>query len=83
MLGRRAFQVATFAVLAGCGHGEAFQAADPHAQGPLAPGVVARLTYSAGRDRAAAWSARGLLYTYEDVVSTMRGWCLGMLPDSG
>jgi hypothetical protein len=80
---RRAFQVATLAVLAGCGHGDAFQAATPHPSGPLVPGPVARLTYSIGRDRSSSWSPQGIVYTNENVVSVVRGWCLGVLPDSG
>lgn len=75
----------TVAVLAGCGHGEPFQAPDSLAQGPLVPGAVARLTYSAGRDQSPAWRAdgSGILYTYEDVTTSVRGWCLGTLPAAG
>jgi len=72
-------------VLAGCGHGEPFQAPDPWAVGPLVPGTVARLTYSTGRDRSAAWRAdgSGILYAWEDVATPLRGWCLGVLPAAG
>ena len=83
---RRAFHAATLAVLAACGHGDPFQVPDPRATGPLTPGPLARLTYSAGRDQAAAWGrapAGGIYYTLEDVDSPTRGWCLGLLPDSG
>ena len=82
---RRTFLTATLAVLAGCGHGEAFRAPDPWARGPLVPGAIARLTYSAGRDQSPAWRAdgSGILYTFEDVTTGVRGWCLGVLPADG
>jgi hypothetical protein len=84
-LQRRASILATVAVLAGCGHGEPFQTPDPFAHGPLVPGVVARVTYSAGRDQSPGWRAdgSGILYTYEDLTTTVRGWCLGILPAEG
>jgi hypothetical protein len=72
-------------VLAGCGHGEPFQVPAQGSDGPLVPGPVARLTYSAGRDQSAAWrvDGSGILYTYEDLSAPVRGWCLGVLPAAG
>lgn len=72
-------------MLAGCGHGEAFQAPDPWASGPLVPGAVARLTFSAGRDQSPAWrgDGSGILYTWEDLATPLRGWCLGVMPAGG
>lgn len=81
MLGRT-FLTAGFAVLAGCGHGEPFRAPDPLAQGPLVPGAVARLTYSAGRDQSPSWrpDGSGILYTFEQVDRPKRDWCIGWIP---
>ncbi len=72
-------------MLAGCGHGEGFQAPDPWALGPLVPGAVARLTYSGGRDQSPSWrpDGTGILYSWEDLTTTARGWCLGVLPADG
>jgi len=49
------------------------------------PGALARLTYSTGRDQAPAWRAdgSGILYTWEDLATPLRGWCLGVLPAAG
>ncbi len=72
-------------MLAGCGHGEPFQVPAQGPDGPLVPGPVARLTYSAGRDQSAEWrvDGSGILYTYEDLAAPVRGWCLGVLPAAG
>jgi hypothetical protein len=84
-LERRTFRAAILAVLAGCGHGEPFQVPDPSAGGPLVPGILARLTYSPGRDRAPHWRADGsaILYTYERTDRPLHDWCLGALPPDG
>jgi len=71
-------------VLAGCGHGDAFQVATAHPTGPLVPGPVALLTYSSGRSHSPAWAADGILYTYQDSVGgPAQQWCLGRLPPTG
>ena len=72
------------AAAAGCGHTEPFTSIDYHPVQPLVPGIVARLTYSIGRDQYPSWSSQGIYYTYEGrAANTFNGWCVGVLPATG
>jgi len=77
------FAALVFLVPAACGHGEPYAATDLHPTGAREPGAVARLTYSTGRDRSSGWASGGILYTYEDITTLGRPWCVGLLTDAG
>ena len=73
------------AAVVACEHTSPFRPGDYGSDGPLSPGPLARLTYSAGSDRTPAWltAGAGILYSAERSDRADGDYCLGQLPAGG
>lgn len=73
------------AAVAACEHAAPFQPGIYTPNGPLNPGVLARLTYNPGNDRTPAWlpATGGILYSVERLDRTDGDYCLALLPPGG
>lgn len=73
------------ALLADCGHGDAFRAPDFGSADSYYSGTPVRLTLNAGTDLWPTWlpDGSGILYTSERLDRPDRDWCLVILPPGG
>ncbi|MDO8665338.1 MAG: hypothetical protein Q7J79_01910, partial [Gemmatimonadales bacterium] len=73
------------ALLADCGHGDAFRAPDFGSADPYYSGTPVQITLNAGTDLWPTWlpDGSGILYTSERLDRPDRDWCLVILPPGG
>lgn len=81
---RRLMFCAALAVY-GCSHEQPFETPDTGSSRPFAPGTPTRLTYNAGGDYRAAWTADGssFLYSWQYFHGPEHDRCLGQVPSTG
>jgi hypothetical protein len=82
---RQAACAITLALLAGCGHSDAFVTPTTPPLGPFNTGPDVRLTLNSDQDYWPAWTqdGRGILYSFVDPGSNVAHRCIGLLPAGG
>jgi len=84
MRNRRLLLCAALATVA-CSHEQPFETPATGSDRPFAPGTPTRLTYNAGGDYRAAWTADGssFLYSWQYLFEDEHDRCLGQIPSTG
>jgi hypothetical protein len=82
---RQALRMATLALLAGCGHSDAFVTPTTPPLGPFNSGPDVRLTLNSDQDYWPIWTqdGRGILYSFVDPGANVVHRCVGLLPAGG